>query len=519
MNDTPAIPDSLRRLCLVCGDQLDRDSALFDGFDPKRDAILMTEAVEEASYVPQHKKRLVLFFSAMRHFAAEQAEAGRPVLYHRLDAPDVPESLQAALTRAATAYRPAEIRVVQPGDYRVLVNLRAAAEAANVPFKVLEDRHFLTQPEEFETLRSGRKRFILEDFYRAQRKRTGWLMDASGAPVGGAWNFDKDNRKSFGARGPGLIPPRVSFPPDQITQGVIRMVAARFAAAPGKLDGFDEPVTANDAQRALADFISNRLIHFGDYQDAMAAGHLTLHHSRLSAVMNLKLLSPKQACEAALSALAEGRAPINAVEGFIRQILGWREFVRGVYWTLMPEYAARNHLGAELEVPGFFWTGETDMACLADGLGGLVETGYAHHIQRLMVMGLYLMLYGADPYKTHQWHIAMYLDAVDWVSLPNMLGMSQHADGGVVGTKPYTASGAYIDRMSDYCGRCRFNPKQASGEQACPVTVLYWDFLARHQDSFRKNQRMAMQLRNLDRKDAGDLFEIRRNADQIRGAC
>ena len=516
MINSPALPPKLRRLCLVCGDQLDAASAVFEGFDPARDGLLMTEAAEEAAYVPQHKKRLVLFFSAMRHFAAAQAALGRPVIYHRLDEDGAPQSLPEALTRAVAQYAPEEVRVALPGDHRVLTALQDAAGRVGACFTVLEDRHFLTQPADFAALREGRKRFILEDFYRAQRKRTGWLMDDAGAPVGGAWNFDKDNRKSFGANGPGLTPPRASFPPDEITQAVIRMVANRFSDAPGKLDGFDEPVTAEDAEAALADFINHRLIHFGDFQDAMAAGHLTLYHSRLSAVMNLKLLSPQRACEAALTAWEDGRAPLNAVEGFIRQILGWREFVRGVYWTLMPEYAARNYLEADLELPAFFWTGETGMACLADGLGGLVETGYAHHIQRLMVMGLFLMLYGADPYKTHHWHMAMYLDAIDWVSLPNMLGMSQHADGGVVGTKPYTASGAYIDRMSDYCGRCRYNPKQSTGEQACPFTTLYWDFLARHQDRFRKNQRMAMQLRNLGRKDASDVADIRRKADEIR---
>ena len=516
MIDSASIPTKLRRLCIVCGDQLDTASSLFDGFDPARDALLMTEAMEEAAYVPQHKKRLVLFFAAMRHFAAEQAALGRPVLYHSLDDNDPPQSLPEAMTRAVAQHAPEEVRVVLPGDHRVLTALQAAAERCGAPLTVLEDRHFLTQPADFAALREGRKRFILEDFYRAQRKRTGWLMDDAGAPVGGAWNFDKDNRKSFGAKGPGLIPPRASFPPDEVTQAVIRMVAVRFPDAPGKLDGFDEPVTAADAETALADFIAHRLPQFGDYQDAIALGHVTLYHSRLSAAMNLKLLSPQRACEAALTAWEEGRAPLNAVEGFIRQILGWREFTRGVYWTLMPEYAARNHLGADLDVPAFFWTGETEMACLADGLGGLVETGYAHHIQRLMVMGLFLMLYGANPYKTHEWHLSMYLDAIDWVSLPNMLGMSQHADGGVVGTKPYTASGAYIDRMSDACRQCRFNPKQAVGGDACPFTTLYWDFLARHQGKFRKNQRMAMQMRNLDRKDADELREVRRQAEQIR---
>ena len=517
MQETLEIPRKLRSLRLILGDQLDVQSALFDGFDPAQDALLMTEALEEARYVAQHKKRLVLFFAAMRHFAEAQRAEGRAIIYNRLDHPNAPETLAEALIRAAEAHRPERITVVRPGDWRVLTALEQACERLALPLEVLEDRHFLTQPQDFAALREGRKRFILEDFYRAQRKRTGWLMQGD-APEGGRWNFDKDNRKPFGRNGPGLLPQRLSFPPDVLTQEVIRLVAERFPNAPGALDGFDEPVTAADARAALRDFVDHRLAQFGDHQDAIAMGYRTLNHARISAALNLKLLSPQEACLAAIAAYEEGRAPLNAVEGFVRQILGWREFVRGVYWTLMPDYAARNAMGAEMDVPAFFWTGETEMACLADAVGGLVETGYAHHIQRLMVMGLFLMLLGAHPYKVHEWHMAMYLDAVDWVSLPNVLGMSQHGDGGVVGTKPYSASGAYIHRMSDCCRACRFDPKQASGPEACPFTALYWDFLARHEDKFGANQRMAMQMRNLRNKDAAEIAEIRAGADAFRAA-
>ena len=505
----------LRTLRLILGDQLNAASTIFDGFDVGQDGLVMTEALEEASYVSQHKKRLVFFFAAMRHFAEEQAALGRPMIYHRLDEPAAPETLAEGLKRAIETHRPERVLVVKPGDHRVQTALKTACERFGTPLEVLEDRHFLTQPEDFQALRAGRKRFLLEDFYRAQRKRTGWLMHGD-KPEGGQWNFDKDNRKPFGRDGPGLVPRRLEFPADAITEEVISMVAARFPDAPGTLDGFAEPVTREDAEAALSDFIDNRLGQFGDYQDAIATGQVTLYHSRISAVMNVKLLDPRQACVAAIAAWAEGRAPLNAVEGFVRQILGWREFVRGVYWTLMPEYAGRNELQANAEVPDFFWTGETEMACLSDAIGGLVDTGYAHHIQRLMVMGLFLMLYGAHPYKVHEWHMSMYLDAVDWVSLPNVLGMSQHGDGGVVGTKPYCASGAYIDRMSDCCRTCRFKPKLSSGPDACPFTVLYWEFLARHQDRLAGNQRMAMQMRNLARKSPEEVTEIMRCAETIR---
>jgi deoxyribodipyrimidine photolyase-related protein len=302
-----------------------------------------------------------------------------------------------------------------------------------------------------------------------------------------------------------------------MTEAVMKMVEREFPDAPGSTAGFAEPVTRRAALAHLRDFIDHRLPLFGDYQDAIASGHPTLWHSRLSACLNLKLLDPREVCGAAIEAWEAGRAPINAVEGFVRQILGWREFVRGVYFTEMPDYARRNALDAEEALPAFYWTGGTDMACLADGCGQLVEHAYAHHIQRLMVMGLFALLWGAHPYRVHDWHMEMYLDAVDWVSLPNVLGMSQHADGGLVGTKPYAASGAYIDRMSDCCARCRYDPRKAAGEDACPFTTLYWSFLDRHAGRFRGNRRMALQIRNLERK-ADELPAIRQAEASLRKA-
>lgn len=503
---------SLRRLVVICGDQLDADSAALDGFDPARDAILMTEAVEEATYLRQHKKKLTLFFSAMRHFAEAQRAEGRKVLYRRLDDDGAPRTLADSLRGAVAEHAPREVVLARPGDWRVLQALTGAAPG----LRLVEERHFLTGPDDWAALKGDRKRFIMEDFYRAMRRRTGWLMDDAGAPVGGAWNFDKDNRKSFGRDGPGLSPRRPHDPPDAVTLEVMRMVEARFPDAPGSTQGFAEPVTRKAALAHLRAFIDDRLPRFGDHQDAIAMGHATLWHARLSSSLNLKLLNPREVCEAALAAYAQGRAPLNAVEGFVRQILGWREFTRGVYWALMPDYATRNALEADAPIPAFFWTGETDMACLRDALGQLLREGYAHHIQRLMVLGLFLMLWGADPRRAHDWHMELYLDAIDWVSLPNMLGMSQHADGGVMGTKPYCASGAYIDRMSDCCAACRYDPRQATGPKACPFTTLYWDFLSRHRARFRANMRMKMQLANLARKPDEDLAAIARAAGALR---
>lgn len=502
---------TLRRLVVVLGDQLDADSAALKGFDPARDAILMTEAQEEAAYVPQHKKRLVMFFAAMRHFAEGQRAEGRTVLYRRLNDEGAPQTLADSLRDAVSEHAPEDVAVVRPGDWRVMQALQQAAPA----LRMVEDDHFLSAPEDWGAMRANRKRFIMEDFYRAMRRRTGWLMQGDD-PEGGVWNFDRENRRSFGKDGPGLIPRRPLSQPDAITLDVMRMVEARFPDAPGSTQGFAEPVTRAEALKHLDAFVAGRLAGFGDWQDAMAAGHATLHHARLSAAMNLKLLNPREVCLAAIRAWQDGRAPLNAVEGFVRQILGWREFTRGVYWALMPEYGQRNALDATEDLPALFWTGDTDMACLRDGMGLLLREGYAHHIQRLMVLGLFMMLWGVRPDRAHDWHMGMYLDAIDWVSLPNMLGMSQHADGGVVGTKPYCASGAYIDRMSDYCKGCRYDPKQATGDKACPFTTLYWDFLRRHETRFRGNMRMKMQLTNLARKDDRDRAAIARAADGLR---
>ncbi|GMG84883.1 cryptochrome/photolyase family protein [Paralimibaculum aggregatum] len=489
-----------RRLALVLGDQLDISAGLLDTLDPARDAIVMIEAREEATYLRQHKKRLVLFFAAMRHFAEALRARGFTVHYHALDG----EAPAASLAAGAARHEAGEIHVTEPGDARVLEALRS-----RFPGLVIhDDGHFLTPPGRFAELSAGRRRFVLEDFYRARRRDTGWLMQGD-APEGGAWNYDRENRKSFGRAGPGTTPGRPESAPDATTRAVMAMVERIFPDAPGSTQGFAEPVTRRAALAHLRDFVERRLPRFGDHQDAIATGHATLWHARLSTSLNLKLISPREVCEAALEAYGAGAAPLNAVEGFLRQVLGWREFVREIYRAEMPGYARRNALGAEAALPGFFWTGETEMACLADAGRQLLDQGYAHHIQRLMVFGLFAMQWGAHPLRVHDWHMEMYLDAVDWVSLPNVLGMSQHADGGLVGTKPYCASGAYIDRMSDACGQCRFDPRAATGARACPFTTLYWSFLDRHRERFSGNRRMAMQLRNLERK-ADELPAIRK---------
>ena len=487
-----------RTLVVVLGDQLDHASAAFDGFDASRDLIWMAEVAEESTHVWSSKQRIALFLSAMRHFADEARARGRRLEYVALDDAENTQTLSGELTRAIARCRPVRMVLVRPGDWRVLKALRATARAAGVPMELREDRHFLSTPQDFAKHARNRTQLRMEWWYREMRQRTGILM-RDGQPVGGRWNFDTENRESFGRSGPGVLPTPLRFAPDDTTSAVLQLVERRFGAHPGRLGSFSWPVTRTQALAALDDFIEHRLPSFGRYQDALAEGRPWLHHSQLSAALNLKLLDPRELLAAVEAAWEAGRAPLASAEGFMRQVLGWREYVRGVYWLTMPEYAQRNALGATARLPAFFWTGGTDMRCLADALTQTLDHGYAHHIQRLMVTGNYALMLGVEPSQVHAWYLSVYVDAVEWVELPNTLGMSQYADGGALASKPYIATGKYLDRMGDHCGRCRYDPAQATGPEACPHTTLYWDFLARHEQRLAGNARMAMQLKNLAR--------------------
>jgi deoxyribodipyrimidine photolyase-related protein len=513
MSSSPVGP---RDLLIVLGDQLNRDSRLFDGYEPNQDLIWMCEAATEATHVPSHKARTVLFLSAMRHFRDALVDAGLEVHYRALDQHDHAD-LGTALAADIAARAPARVRVVQPGEQRVLAEIARVCADAGVPLAVIEDEHFLCPLPAFADWAAGRKALRMEFFYRWMRKRHAVLMDGDD-PVGGAWNFDKDNRKRFGKRGPGALPAPVGFAPDATTQAVMRLVERRFPDAPGRLEHFDWPVTPAQAEAALADFITHRLAHFGPYQDAMWTDAPYLYHARLSAALNLKLLHPRRAIDAAVQAYRQGRAPIASVEGFVRQILGWREYVRGIYWREGPDYLSRNALDAHAPLPAFYWSGDTHYACLRQALGQVLAHGYGHHIQRLMVTGLFALLLGVEPRQVHAWYLAMFVDAVEWVEAPNTLGMSQFADGGLLASKPYAASGAYISRMGNYCSACRCDPKQAVGERACPFTTLFWDFLARHRTRFAAHPRTALMWRNLQRLTPEQIAAIRAQAADLRTA-
>ena len=507
---------TIRNLVVVSGDQLDRKAAWREDFDAGRDKVWMAEVGTEATHVWSHKQRIAVFLAAMRHFAAELREKGIPVSYTKLEDTDPRNTLASLLRAFLDSHSVETVRMVLPGEWRVLDSLRKAADDSNVPLEILPDRHFYATPEEFAEWAEGRKQLRMEFFYRTMRRREGVLIDDDGEPVGGRWNFDAENRETFGRKGPGEVPSPYRPRPDETTREVLDLVADRFDSHPGSLDTFSWPVTPREARQALKDFVENRLARFGEVQDAMWTGEPFLFHARISAALNLKLLDPREAVRAAEDAYRAGQVPLAAAEGFIRQILGWREYVRGVYWLHMPDYLDRNELSAEENLPGFYWTGETPMECLRESIGQTLEHAYAHHIQRLMVTGLYALLLGVHPRQVHEWYLAVYIDAVEWVELPNTLGMSQFADGGIMASKPYAATGKYIQRMSNYCAGCRFDPASATGENACPFTTLYWDFLARNRAKLETNQRMKLQVRNLDRKSEQDLAAIAGAAKRIR---
>lgn len=521
---------SVRHLLVVLGDQLNAGSALFDDADPARDVVWMAEVAGEATHVWSHQSRIALFLAAMRHFAADRRVDGWRVDYRELPAraeTDTLPTLEAALVEAIARWRPDRVIWVCPGEYRLRQRLKAVVEAAGLVAEERPDRHSLVDESWFAKWAGERKTLRMEHFYRAQRRRFAVLMDGQ-EPVGGKFNFDAANRRSFDARGPGLLPEPARFSPDRITRAVLDLVAERFADHPGgehqALEHFDWPVTPAQAEQALADFLDQRAAGFGDYQDAMWTDAPWLYHSRLSAALNLKLIDPRRVIEAVDAAYRDGRMPLAAAEGFIRQVLGWREFVRGLYWWAMPDYAAGNALDAQESLPSFYWQGRMPdgevipMACLDQAIGQTLERGYAHHIQRLMITGLFAQLLGVRPQAVHEWYLAIYVDAVEWVELPNVMGMSQYADGGVMASKPYVASGRYIQRMSNYCEHCRFDPGETVGESACPFTTLYWDFLLRHRERFAHHPRTALQWKHVERIDADRAAVIHTQAESWREA-
>ncbi|QFT82079.1 Deoxyribodipyrimidine photo-lyase-related protein [Roseovarius sp. THAF27] len=482
----------VKRLILVLGDQLSNNLSALRDADKERDIVVMAEVADEASYVGHHPKKIALIFAAMRHFAEELQDDGWQVAYSRLDDDDTSKSIVGELMRRGQEHDTTEVVATRPGEWRLV----EALDNAPLTVTMLPDDRFVASLDEFNTWAEGRKSLRMEYFYRDMRRKTGLMMEGD-EPAGKKWNYDHENRKP--ASGDMLRSKPMEFTPDQMTEEVLDLVEKKFDKNFGVLRPFTHAVTRGQALRALDHFAKNLLDCFGDYQDAMLQDDRFLHHSLLSQYLNIGFLDPVEICTRVEEEWKAGNVPINAAEGFIRQIIGWREYVRGIYFREGPDYVTRNALGHERDLPWMYWGGETQMNCVAHAVDQTRELAYAHHIQRLMVTGNFALLAGVDPHQVHEWYLAVYHDAFEWVEAPNTIGMSQFADDGIIASKPYVSSGNYIDKMSDYCGSCAYSVKDKTGEKACPFNLLYWDFLVRHREKFSNNPRMGQMYATWDR--------------------
>lgn len=500
-------------LRLVLGDQLTEDISSLRDADRNRDLIVMAEVSDEATYVKHHKKKIAFLFSAMRHHAKALESCGYAVSYHSISDTAEHPSLESVVQHEIKERADIQsVVVTAPGEWRLMEAMKTWGDSFGVSVEIREDDRFICTHQRFDDWADGRKTFRMEHFYREMRKETGLLMEGD-EPCGGEWNFDKDNRKSLPKSK--NAPPRRFFQADDITKAVLKEVEERFGDHFGDLEGFDYAVCRDDAEAAFDHFIEDILPLFGDYQDAMAKDEPWLWHSLISMYINCGLLDPLECCQRAEEAYKEGRAPINAVEGFIRQILGWREYVRGIYWRFMPDYRETNALNAKRPLPEFYWSGETDMKCLSQVIGQTKQHAYAHHIQRLMVTGNFALLAGIDPEAVNEWYLLVYADAYEWVELPNTHGMALYADNGVMASKPYAASGSYINRMSDYCKSCTFDVKTRDKKDSCPFNYLFWDFMARHEKRLRQEGRMGLIYSNFEKIEDKELKTMRELASDF----
>jgi deoxyribodipyrimidine photolyase-related protein len=511
----------MRHLILILGDQLNGDNPALKGFDAAQDAILMVEAGYEATQVWSHKARIVLFLSAMRHFyksLSTRMDIGLQSSYLQLGEHDF-VTLKAAWAHAIETYQPQKVIICEPGEYRLDQDLIALCKQKNVQLVIRDDTHFICSKADFKHYAQGKKELRMEFFYRQMRAKYDVLMEGKN-PAGGTWNYDAENRKTFGKIGPKNVPTAPQVNIDELTQAVIDNVEQYFPNHPGSLKHFIWPVTRETALQFLDDFIANKLAGFGDHQDAMWQSTEInqspyLWHSLLSTSLNLKLLNPREVIATAVAAYKKNKLPLASVEGFIRQILGWREFIRGVYWLDMPQMSEANHYQHQRALPSWYWTGDTHMNCMRQTINDTMQHSYAHHIQRLMVTGMFGVLAEINPKQVAAWYLAVYVDAVEWVELPNVAGMALYANGGRFTSKPYVASGAYIKRMSNYCTGCKYKPELKTGEDACPTTTLYWHFLIKHYDTFSRNPRTALMAKNVDRFSAADVAAIQTQAQQL----
>jgi deoxyribodipyrimidine photolyase-related protein len=501
----------MKKLILVLGDQLDFNSVALRNFDPSTDEVMMIESRHESTYVWSHKAKIALFLSAMRHFAQTLESQNTPVTYIK----DSDANIVDVLKQHILDKQVARLECVEPGEYRLKISLENLARDLNIELVMHDDDHFYCSDTEFKAWVADKKELRLEYFYRYMRKKHQILMDEDSQPLGGQWNFDDQNRKPYSKNGPGLIQDPVVFEPDAMTREVFEFVEKSYPQHPGSLAHFAWPVTREQALVALDFFVTHRLAQFGTYQDAMWKETPFGWHSMLSASLNLKLLNPREVIQRALEAYQTDALDLSTVEGFIRQIIGWREFVRGIYYLDMPQMAEANFYQHQRSLPSWYWTGDSKMNCMKDAIGQTLKYGYAHHIQRLMVTGNFALLAEVLPQQVSDWYLAVYVDAIEWVELPNVVGMALFANGGRFTSKPYVASGAYVKRMSNYCNGCQYKPEVRYGEQACPMTTLYWNFLMKHQAAFNQNPRTRLMTANLSKISIEDQTHIQIHADKI----
>lgn len=486
----------MKTLRLILGDQLSLSISSLKDYDKDNDRVLMCEVIEEATYVKHHKKKIAFLFSAMRHFASELIELGYKVCYIKLDDPLNTGSFLGELTRQIKSDTYDNIVLTQASEYRVLTECESWQEKLGCVIDIRSDDRFLSTPAAFANWAADRKQLRMEYFYRNIRQQYNILMEG-GKPVGGKWNYDSDNRQSPDVNL--AIPPPFCSSIDSITQEVINLVSDRFADHFGDVLPFQFAVTRSQALQALKQFIEYRLFYFGEYQDAMIEGEPWMYHSHISFYLNCGLLLPMECVRAAEQAYYSGQAPLNSVEGFIRQIVGWREYVRGIYWLKMPQYKAENFFEAKRELPDFYWTANTKMNCLSQCVTETKVNAYAHHIQRLMVLGNFALLTGLAPDEVNQWFLIVYADAFEWVELPNVTGMILFADGGYLASKPYAAGGSYINKMSNYCKKCQYSVTKKNGDNACPFNYLYWSFLTKNRHKLSNNHRLMKMYKVFDR--------------------
>lgn len=506
---------SKKRLRLILGDQLNAAHDWYKETDADT-LYLMAECRAETDYVRHHIQKVVGFFLAMRHFADHLREQGHEVLYLPLDGEQSRQSIADNVRWAIEEYEVECFEYQLPDEYRLDKELRKLCRELEIETTAVDTQHFLTERGGVAELFEGKKSYLLETFYRDIRKKYNILMEEDGeTPITGRWNYDEENRKKLPKKE--SIPEVLHF--DRIVEDLVRMIEKQGVRTIGRIDAehFSWPVTREECLQLLDDFTKKRLVKFGKYQDAMTDRHYLLFHSKLSFAMNTKMLHPLEVVNACIDAWREDdEIDIAQIEGFVRQIIGWREFMRGIYWAKMPEYAEKNFFGHSTPLPEWYWTGDTKMKCLHQAVNQSLDYAYAHHIQRLMVTGNFALLLGVHPDEVDAWYLGIYMDAIEWVEITNTRGMSQFADGGIVGTKPYVSSANYIHKMGDHCGNCPYDHKDKTGENACPFNSLYWDFYDRHEDKLSNNPRIGMMYHTWNRMDSDKQEAILKRAAYVK---